>query len=348
MSLSIDVLDPRVDPEPPDWAVFRETEQLPVPWDYGLLALESASSRSPNLLVTARHDGRLVAAFGATLCRPGRMSEGPPAAVRGVARLGPRFVQVHQPWLSGYPGWAFAEFLNTAQRRSAVRAFERAVCRYTGPGCLGVMYCYVPPAEEKIVTGHGRLARDAAPTSVLDNTFETRDQWISSLSRSRRHSIRGQIRKIAKDPELVVRSATARTDLDGRELAALLHRHRAKYGKVPFDFRSPTTAEYLDALVRRDDVVTITYHDPGGRLLAFTNVLDHPVLPLHQHWAALPVEESGKQHLYFDVFARVVGHMIDGNRKGMSAGRGLTEVKETLGFTPRPLRLVIAPRPTCG
>jgi len=346
MTLSVDVLDPRRDPEPPDWAGFRESEELPVPWDYGLLTLESESSRSPNLLALVRDGGRIVAAFGITVCGPG--PDRGPRRVGGPARLTPRWAEVHHPWLSGYPGWSFTEALDAPARRDVVRAFERAVCRYIGIGCLGVMYRSVPPEDRGIVAGRGRIDREAVSTAVLDNTFETRDQWISSLTRSRRHSIRGQIRKIAADPTLTIRCETERDDLDGGELARMALAHRAKFGSVPFDFRSPVSAEYLHALVRRPDVVTMTYHDDTGRLLAFTNILDHPVLPLHQHWATVPVEEGGRKHLYFDVFARVVGHMIDGNRKAISAGRGLADVKASLGFTPRPLRVVISPRPVCG
>ncbi|OZM75038.1 GNAT family N-acetyltransferase [Amycolatopsis antarctica] len=346
MTVTVDVLDPRRDPEPPDWAAFAEAQRLPVPWDYGLLTIETTGSRSPNILVLVRENSRVTAAFGVTICRRG--TEHRFRAVGGTARFAPRWAEVHQQWLSGYPGWAFAETVGIDARPEIVRLFERAICRYVGPGCVGVLYRSVSPAEEYAVSGRGRIVRDAAPTSVLDNTFESREQWISSLSRSRRHSIRGQIRKISGDPSLTIRGGTGRDDLDGAELAPMLDAHRAKFGRVAFDFRGAITPAYLHALVRRQDVFTVTYHDDSGRLLAFTNVLDHPVLPLHQHWAAVPVEDGGRQHLYFDAFARVAGHMIDAGRKGMSSGRGLSELKSSLGFTARPLRAVIAPRPVCG
>jgi hypothetical protein len=81
-----------------------------------------------------------------------------------------------------------------------------------------------------------------------------------------------------------------------------------RFGKPPLlDNRGPIAAEYLHELVRRDDVVSLTYHDGSGRLLAFANLLDHPVVPLYQHWSALSREEGGKQHLYFDSYARMMG-----------------------------------------
>lgn len=346
MTVTVDVLDPRSDAEPVDWQRFRERERLPVPWDYGLLGTESRTARSPNLLAVVREGATAVAAFGVTVSSPGR--DRGPREVGGVARLRPRLVEVHQPWLSGFPGYAFAESLDPAARTAVVRAFERAVCRYVGPGCLGVLYRYVPPDGLAVLGGRGRIVRSGAPTSVLDNTFADRDEWIAALPRSRRHSIRGQIRKIAADRSLIVRGGTGRTDLDGAELAAMVRAHRSKFPAVPMDFRSPTSAEYLHRLVRRPDVVTVTYHDDDGRLLAFTDILDHPDLPLHQHWAAVPVADVGRRHLYFDAFARVVGHMTDHHRKAISAGRGLAEVKASLGFTPRPLHLLAVPRPMCG
>ncbi|MCP2169516.1 GNAT family N-acetyltransferase [Goodfellowiella coeruleoviolacea] len=348
MNLTVTVHDPRVDPEPEGWPEFRAAQRLPVPWDYGLMGVESAAARSPNLLAVVRRGARVVTAVAATIARPGLGRPDAPGPVGGPARWGPRWVEVHQPWLSGFPGWACAEDLAPAARRQALRAAERAVCRFVGVGCLGVLYRYVPPADAPLLAGAGRLVRPAAGTAVLDNAFGSVAEWISSLSRGRRHSIRGQIRKIAADPDLVVRFAPERDDLSGAELAGLLRRHRAKFGRVRFDWRSPVCPDYLHALVRRPDVVTGTYHDRAGRLLAFTVILDHPETPLHQHWAALAPHEGGRQHLYFDAFARVVGHMVEHGRRSVSSGRGLGEVKASLGFTLRPLCVVAAPRPVCG
>jgi hypothetical protein len=211
-----------------------------------------------------------------------------------------------------------------------------------------VAYRVVTPETMPLVSGRGRKVVEAVPTMVLRNDFGSLDDWFSSLTRSRRSSVRGQVKKISADPGIVVRTATARDDLDGGELAGLLLAHRARMGTVKFDSRGPVTAEYLEALVRRPDVVTTTYHDESGRLLAFSNLLDHPVVPLYQHWAARTFDEGRPKHLYFDVIVRTVRYMIEGNRKSLSMGRGLGEVKSSLGFTPRPLRAVVVPRPVAG
>jgi hypothetical protein len=344
MTWSVRVLDPRTDPEPEGWAGFLVAQQAPVTWDYELLRVESRFSRSPNLLTVISEGGEPVAAVLAMLCHPAAASERP-GPVGGLARLAPRWLEVQHAWLSGYPPWLFADGLEAADRREIMRRFERAACRFAGPGCLGVVYRTVPPDSLDLVSGRGRQVRDTMPTSVLENSFVDVEGWLASLRRSRRLSLRGQVKKIAADPDVLVRTEAARADLDATELATLLREHRARMGPVKFDRRGPVTAEYLGELVRRPDVLTTTYHDASGRLLAFTNVLDHPVTPLHQHWAALGPGEGRPKHLYFDVVVRNVRYMIEGNRKSLSMGRGLTELKATLGFQPVPLLGVIVPRP---
>ncbi|MFC3453131.1 GNAT family N-acetyltransferase [Amycolatopsis speibonae] len=343
MSWEVRVLDPRTDAEPEGWAAFLAAQQAPVPWDYHLLRVESRFSRSPNALTVISDGGEIVAAVLAMLCAP--VSPEGPGAVRGVARLGPRWVEVQHAWLSGYPPWLFADGVDAGDRREIMRRFERAVCRFTGPGCLGVVYRTVEPETLDMLSGRGRPVRDTKPTSVLENSFVDVEGWLASLRRSRRLSLRGQVKKVAADPGVVVRTEAARTDLDALELATLLRQHRERMGPVKFDRRGPVTAEYLAELVRRPDVITSTYHDADGRLLAFATVLDHPAAPMHQHWAAVAPEEGRPKHLYFEAVVRNVRYMIEGNRKSLSMGRGMTELKATLGFQPVLLLGVIVPRP---
>ncbi|MEU5259865.1 GNAT family N-acetyltransferase [Amycolatopsis sp. NPDC021455] len=342
MTWTVRVLDPRTDPAPAGWAAFLETQQAPLTWDYGLLSTESRSSRSPYLLTVVADGEELVAAVLAMVCRPRGSDPGP---VGGPARWGPRWLEVQHAWLSCYPAWLFAEELDAGARREILRRFERAACRRTGPGCLGVVYRAVTPDTTGLVAGRGRLVREIQPNLVLENTFTDLDGWLASLSKNRRSSLRGQIRKIAADPAVVVREGTARDDLDPEELAEMLRAHREAKGPVKFDQRGPVTAEYLGALVRRPDVVTTTYHDDQGRLLGFTDRLDHPVMPLQQHWAALPPADGRPKHLYFDVVVRGVRHMIENQRKFLSLGRGVTDLKMSLGFAPSPMVGVIVPRP---
>ena len=335
MTWTVRVLDPRTDPEPAGWAAFLRAQQAPLTWDYGLLRVESRHSPSPDLLAVVTEGGTLVGAVLAMLCRPGRRPSG----------WGPCWLEVRHAWAPCHPAWLFAEDLDAAACREILRRFERAACRFAGPGCLGVVYRAIAPHTAGLVAGRGRLLREVQPDLVLENTFTDVQDGLASLSRNRRSSLRGQLRKIAADPGVVVRAGTARDDLDPAELASMLRAHREAKGPLKFDPRGPVTAGYLGELVRRTDVVTTTYHDDRGRLLAFTDLLDHPVLPLHQHWAALPLAEGRPKHLYFDVVVRGVRHMIERNRKFLSLGGGFGDLKVSLGFAPSRRVGVVVPRP---
>ncbi|WP_436499911.1 GNAT family N-acetyltransferase [Actinokineospora sp. HUAS TT18] len=344
----IDVLDPRTDPEPADWQRFCRAHQAFVTWDYGLMGAESRASGGPNLLVLAREGGAIVAAVVVLIGSYRAGDRGTPGRVRGLSTVAPRWVEVHNRWLSGYPAWAFAEHLDAAARRDVLRAFERAVCRYTGPGCLGVVYRCVRPPEEAMVSGRGRLARDAMGYAELDNAFTTLEDWVASLPRNRRHSVRGQLRKIAADPDLTTAFAPARADVDPAEAAGLINAHRESFGRLTLDSRGKVTAGYLAEFLLRPEVHTLTYRTGAGRLVGLATMIDHPAHPAYQHWATVRPGDGGKQHLYFDSYARFIRHMIDNGAKSLSAGRGMLDLKAKLGFTPRPLRVVVVPRPVAG
>jgi hypothetical protein len=347
VSLSVDILDPRVDPEPADYAVFRRAAGLFVPWDYRLTGIESWSARNPLVLALVRVDGVLCAAFSAMICRQGR-DRPAPGAVGGPARWAPRWVEVTQPWLSGVPGWVFAEHLDPTAQRDVVRAFERAACRYVGPGCLGLIYQSVRPDRMAQVNGFGRYARAGIPDSAMDNTFGSTQDWLATLGRKRRSQLRGQLRRIAEDNDLVTEAAPARTDLDGDELASLLHRHRERRGRFHFDGRSPASGPYLTALIASPEVHTLTHRDRSGRLLAFFTGLLGPRSLIGQHWAIRDRDDGGRPDLYFGIYQHAIELMIAGGYPALSMGRGLPELKERLGFAPRPISLVAVPRLVAG
>lgn len=330
--MRVEVLDPRVDAVPARWAEYWKSARLYAPWDFSLLGLESSHSPNPQAVAVATVDGRVVGAMLATVLR-----------FRGM-----RLLEVHSPWMPGIPGWSWPDDLGVRHRRSVLRRMERALCRFAGLRCVGLLYRFVDAGALPLISGVGRLARPTMGTSVLDNTFGTVDDWVSSLKRSRRHSLRGQIRKVDRDPDLVVRFEPARHDLDGAELADLVNSHRDRLGKPKFDQRGTLSGAYLHELVRRDDVFSLTYQDGAGRLLAFANMLDHPVMPMYQHWATLSKEDGGRQHLYFDSYARMMRHVVDDRRSALTAGRGMLDVKGSLGLATRPLWAVAVPRPVAG
>lgn len=338
------VHDPRADPAPAGWAEFSRAARLHPVWDYGVMGLEAWGARNPQLLVVAADGDALVAAVSVLVCRPRVAPRFAPQP--GKRLLRPFWAEVCQPWLSGYPGIAFAP--GVADRPALVREFERELGRRLGPGLLGVVHRALGEDLAAGLGGRGRLVKRVNPVAVLDNRFESEEDWIASLGKSRRAGLRRQRRRLAEDASLVIRGGPGRTDLDGAELAGLIQAHRERYGRLALDTRTPPSAGFLDRFVRRPDVHTLTYTDTGGKLLAVQTLLDHPDTPVLQHWAALPPDAGGKKWLYFDSYVRAVRFTAKRGARELSAGRGMIALKQELGFRPRPVYTAAVPRPVLG
>jgi hypothetical protein len=232
----------------------------------------------------------------------------------------------------------FTAELGQEARTEAIRAFERELVRYLGPGLLGVFYRAMTRDLVPAMVGKGRPHKVIDPVAVLDVGASTVD--------------------FIERPELTVRSGFGRDDLDPVELAALLNRQRADDdalawangqprrfgGVVHVDTRTQVTSAYLDRFVRRSDVDTMTYHDADGALVAFSTLIDHPTRADMYHWAAAP----DRADLYADCCARRVRYVAEHGRRSLSAGRGQLDVKARMGFGTRELHTVAAPRPLLG
>ncbi len=336
----VTVHDPRHDPAPPGWSDFVSRHHLYPPWEYDLLTTEAWLSRNPPLLVVARsgpHDGdEVIGAMAVMVCVPGRGDRYAPAH---LSRWTPKVAQVYQPWLGG------EGFVVPDGGAEVMRAMEKGVRGHLGPVLAGLIYRNVPASLTPLVSGRGRVVRAVSPAaSVLENRFGDEDEWLASLSRNRRKNVRRVDRLVASDPSLVVRFAPGRSDVDGVALAGMMRTHRAKFGRHPFDPRTPVAGAYLAQVVRRPDVHTLTYSDADGQVIAFSTYLDHPVTPILQFWAS--TEDRG--HLYFDCHARAIRHAIATGRKELSAGRGKYTQKTSLGFGARPMCVVGVPGPVVG
>ncbi|SFW58504.1 GNAT family N-acetyltransferase [Amycolatopsis australiensis] len=336
--------DPRVDPAPAGWTAFARAARLHPVWDYELMGLEAWGARNPQLLAVAVEGGEIVAAMSVLVCHP-RLA--PRFAPRpGKRSLRPFWAEVCQPWLSGYPGIVFAPGFRDGP--ALTREFERTLGRRLGVGLLGVVYRAIGADLATGLEGRGRLVKRVDPVAVLENRFESEEDWLATLPSSRRSGLRRRRRRLAEDPTLVVRGGPGRADLDGAELARLIRAHRERYGKLKLDTRTPPSAGFLDRFVRRPDVHTLTYADTDGRLLAVNTLLDHPDSPSLQHWAALPLSERGRSGLYFDSYVRAVRFLARRGAKELTAGRGMIELKQELGFRARPVYTAAVPRPVLG
>jgi hypothetical protein len=345
--LSVRIHDPRTDTEPAGWREFRRRHGLHPVWDYALLRVECWVVRHPPLLAVVTDGGSVLAGICVLLCRPWRELRyaPPPGAWRPP---GPMWAEVCQPWTSGHPGIVVAPGVELAQLRAVLRAFERQLLHHTGPAVLGLLYRAVGADLLPALDGRARLVRQVDSVAVLRNDFADEEAWLATLSKGRRSGLRKQGRRLESGPPLLIRGGPGRADLAGSELARLLNRHRASFGTPALDTRTQLSGAYLEHLVRDPDVHTLTYHDDEGRLLALNTILDHPRLPIKQHWAALPVAEGGRKDLFFDSYRRAVRFMVRTGRPELSAGRAPHEVKRSLGFRTRPVYGVAVPRPVIG
>ncbi|MER7114613.1 hypothetical protein ACWGRK_04080 [Saccharomonospora azurea] len=351
MTFSVEIADPRTEPEPFGWSEFRRERGLPAVWDYTLLALEAWPARNPPSLVVVRLGSRIVAGLSVLVCRARlRPAYAPPPGRRDRAPV-PRWVEVSQPWLSGFPGIVVADELDDGARAVLLRTVERALARRLGPLLAGVLYRSVDERTARVLRGRARMVRQVDTVSVLPNDFRDADHWMDSLSKARRKSLRRALRTVDQHVtagRLTVSVGPARDDLCGGEIAALVERHRAEHGISALDSRSALPGSYFHSFVRRTDVHTLTYHDGEGRLVALNTWLDHPHGLVKQHWAALSPADGGLRDLLFDSYLRAVRHVTSRGVPELSAGRSPHEVKRSLGFVARPVYGVAVPRPVLG
>lgn len=340
--MHLDVVDPCEDPEPPGWEDYRRSEGLSAIWAYDVIAASCAGSWARPLLAVFRDGERVTGVVGAVyigLRRPG-------SARLPRPRREPLLLDVRLPGHSNAPTWHFSPGVPPENRRLLLRRFEQAARRRLGWGLVGVLYRMVTEPHLAAVARRGAIVRESPGTTLMNLPWTSTEEWISSLRKGRRHSLRGQVRRVAAADDVEVTMGRARTDLDPGELAELNRRHTARLA-ARFDPRPPLPAAYFAEFLRRDDVTVLTYR-AARRLLGFAIVFDHPAAPAYGQWAALPPEEGGRKDLYFDSYARVVGRALAEGAKQLFAGRGLTEVKGSLGFEYVPMKLVAVPRWAMG
>lgn len=335
--VSVELFDARCAPEPPGYREFHRSEGLTAAWSYDVLRALSGSTWAP-LLVALLRDGSRVCGV---VC----------AGYFGLRRRGcprprrePLLLDARVPGYAHCPGWHFASWVPAQRRRELLRAYEREAVRWLGWGCAGVAYRGVRVHDLPLIARRGAISQSADTLGVMPITWSSVDEWMRSLRKSRRTDLRRQSRIVAASADLRVDFDAGRTDLDSTVVARLHHAHVERL-RARLDPRAPLPASYFAALFARKDVITLSYRDRTGRLLAFGALLDHPVRPKIGTWAALRPEEGGRKHLYFDHYVRLIRYVIEaGGRTELSAGQANFEVKQSLGFQPVPMHRVAVPR----
>jgi uncharacterized protein len=338
--MTVELHDPRYDPEPSDYREFRRSERLTAAWSYDVLRALSGSTWAPLLVGLFREGARVCGVVCAGYF--GLRRGGPPRP-----RREPLLLDVRVPGYSHCPGWHFSPWVPAERQREFLRAYERETVRWLGPGCVGVAYRGVREYDLPLVDRPGVIVQSADTSGVMPITWSSPDEWMRSLRKSRRADLRRQSRIVAAS-DVRVEFGPGRADLDFTAVAKL-HRAHVERKRARLDPRAPLPASYFATLFAHKDVIALSYEDPAGRLLAFGALLDHPVAPRIGTWAALRPEEGGRKHLYFDHYVRLIRHVIEaGGREELSAAQANFEVKRTLGFHPLLMYRVAVPRWRAG
>jgi hypothetical protein len=324
-SLTITVLDVRQDPEPDYWPALRAQAGLRADWSFDLLRIAADEAPSPLLVTVMRIDGEFVGVVCAvwTGVVPWRRTGRRPLV--GV-------LDVRSPCTSAVPGWWFTDALPPAERRQLFAAYARGMRRELGVRCRGILWRQVT-SDLVLAAGRGgplRFSREFAPCAVLPLRWATDQEWLASLRRSRRKSLRRNRRMIDADSGVTVTLGSGRS-LDPDEFVRLVRAIDVRYGSEPWSVPMPKSREYLQALVARDDVLSVSYVDRDGRLIAIGTVFDHPTWPVSRHWGALSPEQGGRKNLWFDRYGRVVEWAIGAGKTGLVMGKGKAELKAELG-----------------
>lgn len=318
MSTDVDVLDPRHDAEPAYWEELRSRAGQYDIWAWPLVRIAAWTSPEPLLIGVLVDGSRPLGAVCATLTGAGRRRYAP---VARRARVG--ILDVHAPLAPTHPGWWFADVPEAPLRRALYRAYVRRMRREFGSACRGVLWRHALGEEIPLLPGHLRLTRPLNPVARLATPWPDVSGWYASLPAGRRKDLRRQQRRVA---DLTVRTGPAAEVVTALDVARLRDENDAKYRQR----RTPLAVPYLDALIHREGTIAFEYR-AGDRPLAVCLLLDHPHWPLPHVWGALPEERGGRPHLYFDLYARLVGWAVRSGRDGLLLGKGQTAVKRDLG-----------------
>ncbi|WP_205660770.1 GNAT family N-acetyltransferase [Amycolatopsis vastitatis] len=321
----IDVLDPRHDAEPAYWTALRERAGLRADWSWEVLATQAWAARTPQPVTVFRDGGEPRGVVGAAWVT-GRTRRHRFAGT-GRGRLGGLVVRA--PGVSSLPGWWFADAGTDGGLSRLLESYVPAMRAELGPGFRAMLVRQL--GEPAAAGGRVRLVRRTEDVAVLDVArFGSRDDWMQSLARKRKQNLRKIFRTVDADPSIAVRLVPGK-EADPVAVAEVLRYNERKHRDVPI-VALPHFVGYLTALLRQPDVSVIEYHETAtGRLLAVGSLLDHPELPIARHWGAVEREDGGRPNLYFHFYGEVVRWALANGRPSVLFGKGMAELKATLG-----------------
>lgn len=322
----LDVCVAEVGPtEPPGWGSYVRSRGLPAVWDWSL--------------IRAKVDASAVPAFGITI-RDGSTPIGVGAARVPSLRLRGRLVQgvldVDCLLSASMPGLHVDG--GAAGYEAALAGLRSAVRERFGRRINAMLLRQVPSALLAPAQRWSSIVREAPPIARFDNEFVDFDEYLGSLSKSRRKSLRRMMRRFEAD-DTVSCSFTATSeavpDLDPRaacELSnAIVHRHH-NLRWLPKRLMDPSV---MAAILEHPDTDVVAYHE-AGRLIAVGCLVGPGRMPLAQAWGALHHEQGGRRDLWFHHEMTYLRHVIDSGLGGFISGAGTFEPKRSLGLRLTP------------
>lgn len=325
--MSVEVLDPRFDPEPPYWRALRATAGLRADWAWDVLRRQAWCARTPwyltVLLDGGRPRGMAGAAWIGTSTRRHRF-----ATSRRGGYLGG--LDLRAPGNSAFPSWWFAD-AGADGCEELLSEYFPAMRKLLGVGLKATLIRQLSEDAAAHVRGRRGLVRETEPVARLPTeAFSGRTDWLASLGGKRRSQLRKLLGGVDTDERLAVEWLTGDT-VDVVELAELLRLNEVKHRDVPI-VPLPQFVGYLRRLVAQPDFRVLSYRDTHtGELLGAATVFDHPQWPLWRSFAAVPVERGGRSNLYFHVFGELVRWSVAEGRRGVVLGKKMAELKKSCG-----------------
>ncbi|WP_197321946.1 GNAT family N-acetyltransferase [Saccharomonospora sp. NB11] len=325
--MSVEVLDPRFDAEPPYWAALRAEAGLRADWAWDVLRQQAWCARTPwyvtVLLDRGRPRGMVTAAWIGPPTRRHRF-----ATSRRGGRIGG--LDVRAPGNSAFPAWWFAD-AHADGCEELLSEYFPTMRKLLGTGLKATLIRQLSEEGAARVRGRLRLVRETEPIARLcTEPFSGRDDWLGSLGGKRRSQLRKLYRGIDGDEHLAVEWLIGDA-VDVVELAELLRVNEVKHRDVPI-VPLPQFVGYLRRLVAQPDYRVLSFRDTrSGRLLAAATVFDHPQWPLWRSFSTVPVERGGRANLYFHVFGELVRWSVAEGRRGVVLGKKMSEVKKSCG-----------------
>lgn len=329
--LSIEMADPLCEPPPDGWDRFAHATGLPSLWRADLLTPLAWTTQAPTLLALVRDaSGACVAAFHTRYLGladprrfvvPGAM---PPAGLV-ECRLHPG---------GSLAGHWFAPGLSPADRAAAADAHARALRGRLGEGCLGIAYRQV--GADDVAVLRPKRAWRLHPEMVLTNRWADTASYLAELPSRHRVQVRRNRRRMGAELR-VAYAPTVPPAEASRLVLDVRTRNRPALAVTP-----PVPAEYFARLNSVDQVCFLTYRDTAGVLLAFCVVHDDGTDLLATLWGGRAPADGGRPGLYFDLYPRLIEHLIGLGRRRLRLGKGQTEVKARFGARPSDRFLVLA------